>query len=721
VRIITVGSVEEYTAAVAAVLLGAADLPVLHPVGSALPPPDGAAAAGRSPGSGQVLGFGDPDWEPAARLHAWLAGREFGWYDDVAALVAAATGATGPLTVCAPPDSLTRAAQDMITVSIAFTVPHAAVADVAFPARPLSFLTARTLPILTRVVAAHQQHRTGRARYALGLFPDRMTGVGGDDILTCLEGEELSAAAIRAAGRPDLLMMWGHSREDVFNLGADGLCGRSAEFTDARPGAQVPMCVTDGSCVKPGEVVPVNRIGAATIVMGGCNILRLGGTGLFAPEFSLAFSAQEGGTSAVVTAAGVVFGATAEYLLLYRLLRGGVPVGEAVRLLNAALPFLGPDSPSYQVLGEGDRVLFDPPPRRADVVRTGDRIEFTGVSAEFLTVPLPWFDPALQVRFTDDTPQRPELYFAVVPEPDGGATAFLFGPRRLEGADFTVTVDRRAAGGDAAAAVFTALTHCDAYGRLLRGYHPKIKSQEPEWRSTATYLLRQATKARYDVRACADADHRAAATADAVHAADRALCQHYLQRTASARGFTFHEQCLFEDGTFVVARHGEGGACPYCGDGMMSRTVRSQFVPDVRREVGICRTCGTIWDRPAGVPAPVLTLDPLLRPTVPQPVGLELRNALDRPVRGWAGLTVRRARQFGYTAQPPPQEVVLAPGERQVVLFSLCTTESVPTDAEFLRGYWSSELAITVAQRTIWTSARPDLALRPTGDLRHLA
>jgi hypothetical protein len=578
-------------------------------------------------------------------------------------------------------------------------------------------MTARTLPILTLVVAAHARHRTRRVRRALGLFPERMTGVGEDDVLTCLEGDALSAAAVASAPRPDLVMMWGHSREDLFSLGTDGLCGRSFESADTPPGALVPTCVTAGSCIKPGEVLPVNRIGASTVVLGGCNVLRLGGTGLFAPEFSLAFSAQEGGASAVVTASGVVIGSPVEHLFLHRLLRGGLPVGEAVRLLNAALPFLGPDSPSYQVLGEGERVLFDPPAARAGVRRDGDRVEFSDVHAEFLTVSVPRFAPGLQVRLADGCDL--ELYFAVVPEPDGGATVYLFGPHRLKGVDFAVTIGTRPPGGADLAAVLAAGTHCTAYGRLLRGYHPKLKSQEPEWRSTATHLLRQSAKARYSVRACADTDRRAATAADQVYAADRALCQHYLQRTASARAFTFHEQCLFADGTFRVVRHAAGGACPYCDDAMMSRLIRSDLAPEVRREVGICRTCGTIWDRPEGVPAPLLTVDPVLRPAVPQPVGLVLRNDLDRSVRGWAGLTVRRARQFGYRTEPPPQEVTLAPGERRTVPFTLSTTHTVPTDAEFLRGYWSSELALTVAQRTIWTAARPDSVLRPTGDLRH--
>lgn len=770
-RATIVETVGEYARDVGALLseLGGAgpmpDFPVLHPRASLLPPPEanteqtadgselGDAPPPRGPwppvadcraadvmrwrgapprapghpGTGTVLGFGDADWALPAMLHAHADGRTFAWYDDVADLLTAAARGSGPLTVCAPPQRLTRDVQQALEDALSFRAAGSELAAIGLPARPLSYLTARTLPILSRVVAAHQRHRAARTRTALGLFAERMTGVGDDEVLTCLVEEKLDGDAVRAAPTPELLMMWGHSREDLFHLGRDGLCGRSLEYGGAAPDAFVPSCVVDGGCVKPGGLVQVQELGANTVVMGGCNILRLGDRGLFAPEFSLAFSAQEGGASAVVTASGVVMGSPIEFLFLYRLLRGGLPIGEAVRVLNAALPFLGPDAPSYQVLGEGDRVLFDPPRDRGErwCTETADgmRAEFRGVHAEYLTIDLPRFDDALQVRVAEDgtgaDARLPELYFAAVPTPSGGATVYLYGPRRLEDADLTVRLDLRRPGADAAVAVASAMTTHQAYARLLRAYQPKLKNQEQEWRSTAAYLVRQATKARYDVRACAEADRRAEAAEAAVHAIDRDLCRHYVERAASQRGFTFHEQCLFEDGTFTVAEHFVDSACPYCGDQVLGRVVRSQPVPAAERRIGICRTCGTIGDRPARIPAPTLLLDPVLRPGQARPVSLELHNPEDRRVRGWAGITVRRARQFGYVIEPALHEVVLEPGGRQTVTSLLSTTEGKPNDAEFLRGYWSCELAVAVAQRTIWTASRPGAVRRPTGDLLH--
>ncbi|PFG49167.1 hypothetical protein ATK36_4301 [Amycolatopsis sulphurea] len=107
-RTITVGTVEEYGDAVAEVLDGGDELPVLRPFTSALPPLEGddpAGPAGSEPG--QVLGFGPTEWAHPARLHAWLNGREFGWFAGVGALVTAAAGGRGPLTVCAPPEQTT--------------------------------------------------------------------------------------------------------------------------------------------------------------------------------------------------------------------------------------------------------------------------------------------------------------------------------------------------------------------------------------------------------------------------------------------------------------------------------------------------------------------------------------------------------------------------------------------------------------------------------------
>jgi MoxR-like ATPase len=136
-----VGSGEEYADAVAAVLRGTATaVPVLHQ--SALPSPEGAVRRAQEAAAGRVVGFGDQEWAAAARLHAWLDGRGFEWFDDVDALVAAAGAGRDPLTVCAPPELLTRTVQDAITAATSFRVLHAEVAEVDFPVRAVSFLTA---------------------------------------------------------------------------------------------------------------------------------------------------------------------------------------------------------------------------------------------------------------------------------------------------------------------------------------------------------------------------------------------------------------------------------------------------------------------------------------------------------------------------------------------------------------------------------------------------
>ncbi|MEO6702247.1 MAG: hypothetical protein ABI140_02440 [Jatrophihabitantaceae bacterium] len=683
-----------------------------------------AARANQPAANGVVLGFGDPSWALPAMLHAHLTGRSFAWYDSPKALVAALPASTGPVSICAPPDQLASRVQADIVEAISFNVSAEQLSGVSFPGRPLSFLTARTLPILTTVVAHHHRHRNDLVNSSIGLFAEPMLGVGADSSITCVAGEDLTVAAIRALPSPDLLMMWGHSREDLFHLGQDGLCGRSASYQQAERTGFVPTCVSTGSCVKAGELLPIGELAAGAIVIGGCNVLRLGNTGLFGPEFSLAFSAQEGGTSAVVTATGVVIGASAEYLFLYRLLRGGRPLGEAVRLLNCALPFIGPDSPSYQVLGEGERVLFEPPPITGSQHRFEDacqvRVRYTGIGAEYLSIRVDRFGTGLQARFAEGSAQPP-LHCATVAEPDGSATVFLFGPARLDGLDFEVIVSDRPAGAEAIGAVQAAMANLHGYGKLLRRYRTKLKNLEPEWRSSATYLVRQADRARFDLLACQDADHRAATTEQSINAMDRELCEHYLQRTASARGFTFHEQCLFEDGSFTVTGHRAAEPCPYCGDEVSARTVQSSLAGEIRRLVGICRTCGTIWDRPEQVPAVQLALDPVLPSGQPVEVGVQLSNPLSRPVRGWVGLTVRRARQFGYHIEPALHAVELAGGQRRRVTFSLATTPAVPSDAEFLRAYWCSELALSVAQRTIWTASEQAPMLRPIADLKHFA
>ncbi|MDH6574583.1 hypothetical protein [Kitasatospora sp. MAP5-34] len=703
-------------------------VPVLHPPGSLLPHPaaDGqappeedsswaSAAAegavgvtrwlgGRPLGDdGAVVGFGDPDWALPAALHAAGTGRALHWFDTPEELVTAvgklvATTGTAPLTICARPDLITRQLQDAVLDLLSFDAPMG-----PSPERPVSFLTARTLPIVTRVVAAHLRTRAGRVSRAVGLFADRMIGTVDDDVLTCLDGEALTADAVRALGRPDLLMMWGHTREDLFHLGRDALCGRSLEWAGADPGAHRPACAVDGRCVKDGDVLPLTAVGADAVFIGGCHVLRMGLPATFAPEFSLAFSAQEAGAAVVVSSPWAVVGSPAEFLLLYRLLRGGVPVGEAVRLLNAALPYLGPDSPSYLVLGEGDTVLFDAPPPAGELTRTavdgGVRITGRGLDAEFVTVALDSLSSAPTVRSSGR-----DLQYAVVPEPGGGATVVLFDQARITG-ELDVTVDFTPPGRDAGRAVTAALANLDAYGRLLRGYRPKLKSWEQEWRSTATYLARNEARARYDTQAAAATDRRAAETAAAIGRADRELCAHYLTRTASNKPFSVHEQCLTDDGTFTVVAHATADACAYCGDTVMARTLASALAPATRRVLGICRTCGTVWDRPIHLDPPVVRMDPLVRRSVEHPVDLLLSNPLDRSLHGWAGLALRNSHRHGTRVWPETAEVELGPGEQRAFRFLLTAGESSPTYADFLRAFWTAELGVAAALRLVWVGA----------------
>src|SRR5205823_5037974 len=86
---------------------------------------------------GAVVGFGEVDWALPAMLHAHATERPFRWFDDPAELIDTAAHSTGPLTVCAPPERLTRQVQDGLAGTLSFTVPEPAVSAIAFPARPL--------------------------------------------------------------------------------------------------------------------------------------------------------------------------------------------------------------------------------------------------------------------------------------------------------------------------------------------------------------------------------------------------------------------------------------------------------------------------------------------------------------------------------------------------------------------------------------------------------
>ncbi|HEV2373471.1 MAG TPA: hypothetical protein VGS19_15020 [Streptosporangiaceae bacterium] len=676
----------------------------------AMAPQHRAPALAAQAGAGQpgaVLGYGDPAWGLAAMLHASRTDRPLCWFDSAGDLVAAvAEAGPGPLTVCAPAGLLTAGVLDSLALATSFTAASAGLGDVRFPARPVSLLTARTLEVASRVVAVHQPRplpasQDGTAWVSTERLPGRVTDPG---TALVTEKEADAGRVTQLAGRA-LLMLWGHSREDLFHLGDDALCGASHEAALAGPSQRLPACALDGQCIKRGQIVPIHRVTGEVLVIGGCNIIRLGGSGTFAPEFSLALSAFEGGAGAVVSSPWTRIGAPVELLFLYRLLRTGTDLGEAVRLLNSAIPFCGPDVPDYLVLGEGARPVFTAERNAATSAVTPQdghwRAEFRGVDAEYVVVRLPELPAAPYARVCDGGEDR-GLHAAFVPEPDGGCLVYLFGWQRLHTDEMTVLIGGAAPGGEAPAAIASALANYQAYGRLLRGYQPKIKNQEQELTALGTYLARRGTQARHRLAAYRECDQKAQDAAKLIADMDRSVCEYMLGRTWQ-RAFSWHDQYLSEDGTFVVGhRWTAAEQCPYCAGRVMVRCVVSTLAPHAQRELGICEECGTVWDRPAGGVTPVLSGEPAVRRQEAAHWAVRLRNPGSRTAHGWLGVRVRQGERHGSQTDPPLVKLALGPGEEAEVGFTTVIGAATPAHMELLRGFWVSELGVSVGQRVVW-------------------
>lgn len=672
----------------------------------ALPPAERAVAQAEILGlpapTGAVLGWGAADWAVPAMLHATLTGRPFLWFEREDELVEAAGADLPELTVAVPLPGFRLPLLHRLTAARGFHVDLPRVRDVELCARPLSFLTARTLEVLSRVVAKHQAYRGTTVERATWLFTGEQPGPAVDLDVTYLSREESTAAHLELAGDTDLLVLAGHSREDLFHVGPDALCGRSAESATPGEGA-LPACAHDGRCVKDGEVLPVSRLGAKAILVHGCNVLRVGG-GSFAPEFTIAFTALEGACNAVVGSRRTRFGNTDEQVLLHQLLRTGRSLGEAVRLVNNSLPFTGPESPDYLLLGEVGWAPYAVPDGRAtvEVASDGDgwRVTATDVDTPVLEVRLPSMPGELYVRPDGDRDAWHGLRHAVAPEPDGSARVFVYGWQRLLAPRLAFRVTTEAPAADRLASLAAAVRSAP-YRRLLRSSSTRFDNQEAELRSLSTAAARAVTEVRHTPAAVLELEERVATATDALARMDEAVCRSLLDRIATG-AFVWLEQYTEVDGTFRVEEHLPPESCPYCGAQVVRKAIRQVFTPEVARDFGLCQTCGNVWDAPLGGIRPELRGDPVLRRGTTATHEVVVGNRLGRSARGFLGFRLYQAERHGVTVTPAVTEVVVQDGADAVVPFRIEVGEAVPAHMEFLRGFWVSELDVAVFQRNVW-------------------
>lgn len=673
-----------------------------------------SAALGLSKTDGAVVGWGESEWALPTMLHASLTAKPFLWCKSKDELSEIAANYAGKLTVCVPLHQLDLTLLNRLTDSQSFHLNHLDVQHIPFAARTVSFFTARTLEILTRLPAKHSLYRQHSLSQSAWILTGETVEQRVDPDVTLLTKKDASVERLRLLDKQDVLVLWGHSREDLFHLGSDALCGISNEAPLKTSAGPLPACVHDGHCVKSGARLPVTHLPTRILLLAGCNLMRLGGQGSFAPEYTLAFSSLEGTCNLVVASRRTRFGNPWEQILLYQLLRGGMTVSEAVRVVNNSLPFSGPESPDYLVLGEGDWTPFAASANRARTTisaqEDGWRVECEDVDAQYIEIPLPDFPREIYLRWLETSIDCADLFYAVAPEPDGSCRLFLFGWRRLQADQITLEIGSKPPFHQQQQALSSAYLN-QVYYRLFRSYLPKFKNWEQELRSLSTALARHLTEAKAMPIAYQRAEVKAAEAEALLSRVDSALCSFLLERIATG-AFVWLEQYMEVDGCFRVAEHLPTDLrCPYCAGLVLRKVIRHRFDQQVARDFAICQTCGNIWDIPLDGIKPRFSGSAFLKRKGEHISTVILKNTLARRVRGWLGFRIYQAQKYGVHIDPPLQEVTLEVGEEREIPFAIHVGERIPAHMEFARGFWVSDLHVSVFQQNIWVT--PDDTANP--------
>ncbi|MET9865959.1 hypothetical protein ABZZ16_07100 [Streptomyces sp. NPDC006386] len=675
-------------------------------------------------GEGAVLGWGTPEWSLPGMLLAARTGRPYLWEPTAAEALRAAGQWPGPLTLSFPHDEVTVEQIAQLATSRSWTARGRLADGLALATRPVGFLTATSVEVLSSVVGRQLTLELPLTATTTSVFTglDTDPEVGPDSFL--LNRERSAVGYLEAMGGVNALFLSGHSREDLFHLGPDALCGRSAQNVPFAPGSRLPACVHDGRCVKDGEVLPAHALTAPVAFFNSCNVMRLGGDGAFDPHFTLPFTYQEGSGVAAVGSRRTRFGDdNVELLLAERLLRTGRSVGEVVRLVNNAIPLWGREAPDYLVLGDQQFTPFAPGADRAQVATRatdGQAVEvlFTDVESELLELRLPSPGPDPSVRVLDAVgpdgqPCDIDLRTAIALEEDGSARLFVFSWQTLRLNSLSLRVEPVRPHQDLVQDLGRVLTNATAYRRLLRTYLPGFDNTEQELRARATALTRRRAESRTAPRALREADAAADDLRATVARLDEALCDHLVGRIGSG-AFVWLEQFESVDGTFQLTRHLPPTVCPYCRARVVLREYRHDYHPQAAREFALCSTCGNVWDVAGGVHPPIALGEDTARRGSEHAQGVLITNNQDRPLRGAVGLRLYQADQHGVSVTPGAQVVEVPPRSSREYWFTLKLPDGVPAHMEFLRGFFVSNLDVSVFQRNLWIKpAHDDDADRP--------
>ncbi len=655
-------------------------------------------------GGGIVAAVGDLRWSLPAMLHAALTQRPYVWYPQMAQLEEAMADNTGHITICTPLSELSPEVITRLAERRSFRVSGSRLRNVAYEATTTSFLTARTLWILSCVVAKHDIYRRHPLQRTVWLFmvPVRSDSIGPE--VGLLAGHDASLEQLRMHGDADVTMIYGHSRENIFYLRDGHLCGASSDSSQIMDSHHLPACVTDGRCIRDGEVLPVRQLSSKVLCASGCSLVRLGNS-FFPDEFQVGLSFLEGAGNLVVGSLRTNHARYVEQVFLYHLLRSGLSVVEAVRILNNSLPASGAETPNYIVLGEGEWTLFTPSSDSYDLAVEGQPGDWTvvmrDVDAQLVEFSVP--DESGELWVTIDGAVDREVFYAVVPELDGRCRVFLFGWDRLA-ADRMIVHVRGEQPALAQLHSMQGALQSSAYDRVYRSYVPKLKNLTDELHALARHVCRQQTEARFSLSAGARLVEKSIQAQALVHQMDQLLCAALLGKSETTRFVLTPDVFMEADGSFSTEEFLHPSNCPHCGSELLRRIVRHQLARHTSREICICVRCGNIADVPTGgITLRLVGSDSMARGSRHHQ-SVVVGNPGDRSRQGWLGLRVQEGRPKGVTVEPDIVAVRVEANSSTTVPFTIEVAPRMPAHAEFVKAYFVGDLAISYGHRVMWTS-----------------
>lgn len=497
----------------------------------------------------------------------------------------------------------------------------------------------------------------------------------------------------------DLVAVESHGDQvDVF-LGKGYLCGRIRDYTDLLKkslGERVPRCfyedncyrslsATDSNCHLDGvtTLIPADSVAARVLMLNACAGLLVGYEGFYELEASYALSALGGLAGSVVVSDRVRSSHPFENLFLSALLRCGVPLGEAVALLNDGQENWFPGG-CFVLLGDPETTLNNPNEGRANWVRDvygGFDVPASPTDYSWLQINDSW-NSARLVHITSassseairayalntqsigtglllltNLPPLPETHVEIADPPTDSETSQM----RLE----SLLQNLR----DISIIKLDAQPDLDILHQLLASWRTVL--HQPPCDSARLILLKRLRDA----------------TCQELNMMQRWLMGELTQRWAVAlRGdiISIDERWLL---------YGSGDAldfgCSSCEESLISVSVMHAQLPSVRRRHHVCRVCNLVADLPWDDDLFALASPKTLPIGQNKELQVTLRNDLPHTVTGVIGAAVLGAR--GHTL-PVTRRFELKSQQSESVRIKLYPTPAMVPGRYYLKVACLSDL-----------------------------